>query len=116
MPVFLAASGPVTLREMVQFRKAGRFENRTLGSLRTFSACNEAVANMSASEAKNLAVARLRANPNAVFRFVDGRKFSALQAVDEVARDTEVGKYFTKIQKRAAEIALEALDAGKIQF
>lgn len=115
LPVFIDHGRAVTLREFAVERK-NVLEGRTLRSfsaeIKSLLLANEAVASYTPPLARQLALARLRANPTAVFRFVGGKKFSASEAMNEIERDTAAGKYFTKIQKRAAEIALEAVKTG----
>ncbi|HUP79677.1 MAG TPA: hypothetical protein VM260_14085 [Pirellula sp.] len=66
-------------------------------------------------EVRNLVVARLRADPQSEFRFIDGRKFTGSEAAQEVVNHTKEGEYFLKIEKRTMEIVLDAIKKGRVQ-
>lgn len=121
-PVLILGGQPVTLRQLATARtgesRAALAREYTFSGSRSLSLANikEAIGNSDVSHARQLAIARLRSSPGSTYRFLDGKVFTANEAIVQIEQHTKVGDYFTKLEKRAAEIAIEALEKGQIQL
>jgi hypothetical protein len=118
MPVALTSDGrPITLRQIGAGVTRASFGDCARASITRSLGCKiayiaKAVSEVGAFDAdlrKNLAIARLRESVGAEFEFLDGRRFTAAQAITEIERCTDVGGYFVEIENRAAAIACAEL-------
>jgi hypothetical protein len=115
-PVLLTeGGGTISLREFKTIRLNAVNESaltRALGS-KHIAFSNQRVESYPVDQSRQLAVARLRASPEEKFEFIDGKVFSATEAIKEIERGSAAGKYFTDLEKRAAAIAIKAVEDGK---
>ncbi len=118
-PLFLVQGRACTLNE-ARVRMPQIALNARDASImnRSVVLANEGLINMSrgrTDDLRQLVVERLKADPDAEFRFIDGRKFTGMEAAQEVLRHTKEGEYFVKLEKRTMEIVLNAIREGKVQ-
>ena len=67
------------------------------------------------SEIKDLVVARLEADREEKFQFLDGRMFTGPEAAKEVTAGTKVGTYFLEVEKETLRIVQEAFLRGELK-
>jgi hypothetical protein len=78
------------------------------------SLIKEALAHQeTASDLEDLIVARLEAIPTKRFRFVGGREYTGAEAASEVRKHSEIGQYFTRLEKATLQIARDAAKHNK---
>ena len=115
-PVLLTeGGGTMSLREFKNIRLNAMNESTFMRALGTkdVAFANQRVELYPVDQSRRLAVARLRASPEEKFEFIDGKVFSAVEAIKEIERDSAAGKYFTDLERRAAAIAIKAVEEGK---
>ncbi len=78
---------------------------------RRLTEARHAVANYSHEECRRLAIQRTLAQPEVIYRLLDGRRFTATSMAQEIEQGTDVGLYFASLQKKSVLVAIDAFNA-----
>jgi hypothetical protein len=111
-----AGGGTMTLREFVEIRRGvpTHFSMARALESKHIALANLKVESYGVDQGRQLAIERLRASLAEKFEFLDGSVYSAAQAIEEIQQGSAAGKYFMELEKRAAAIAIKAVEEGKV--
>lgn len=111
LPVLTRGGTRQTLGDIIEGPAAAPYssftERHATDAKQRLHAAERALKQYGTKETKQLGIERAKAEPEAIYRLLNGKTYTAAEVVKQIRAGTRVGRYFALIHKQAAIIATQ---------